>query len=549
MNTLLLTTSFIAGVLTILAPCVLPLLPVIVGSSAGSQNKYKPLIVTASLASSIVIFTLLLKATTALINIPQSFWTSLSGGIVLLFGMFLLLPELWDKISLALNFSTASQQKLAEAGTGESVYSSILIGAALGPVFSSCSPTYFLILATVLPVNFATGVIYLMVYALGLTLSLGLIAYFGQAIISKLGWAANPRGWFKRAMGILLILVGLAVITGIEKKIESAILNAGYGVTGIEERLLETMEEKTTNQKSMDTSSLPILYEAKELNGLTNWINSEPINSMEELKGKVVLIDFWTYSCINCIRTIPHIQAWHEKYADEGLVIIGVHAPEFQFEQIPENVQKAVNNFGITYKVVQDNDFTLWKAYKNKYWPAEYLIDREGNVRYTHFGEGKYEETEKAITDLLGAEIIETEVAATSVDFKKIGTKETYIGTARRSNYSTDPQLDSNEWTLQGSWAEDNEKAVSKAPNSSIKMKFTANKANLVIGGTGTATVLIDGQLANETNSGKDVKNGELQINGERLYELTDFKNEYSEHEIEVQFKEHSISVFAWTFG
>ena len=244
MNITLLITSFLAWGLTILSPCVLPLLPVIIGSTAGSKNPWKPFIVTTSLAISIVIFTLLLKASSLLIDIPQFFWTSISGWIVLLFGLFLLMPELWEKIATKLNLNQRSQTSLSKAGTGESLRSSILIGAALGPVFSSCSPTYFVILATVLPVNFALWLIYLLVYAFGLMLTLWIIGYFGQKVIVKLKWAANPKGWFKKIMWILLILVGLALITGFEKRIETFILDSGYWITKIEENLLKNIDEK-----------------------------------------------------------------------------------------------------------------------------------------------------------------------------------------------------------------------------------------------------------------------------------------------------------------
>ena len=552
MNILLLGVSFLAGVLTILAPCVLPLIPIIIGTTTVSKNKWKPFIITASLALSIVVFTLLLKASTLLIDIPQVFWTSVSGGIVLIFGLVLLFPDLWEKIALRLKFSQKAQTNLAEAGTGESWKSSVLIGAALGPVFSSCSPTYFVILATVLPANFFVGLIYLIVYSLGIMLTLGLVGYFGQRLIVKLKWATNPKGWFKKVMAILLILVGLAVITGYEKKIETAILDAGYGVSGLEERLIDNITENMEIEEeiSPDNSQLPFLYDAPGFTGLQNWINSETISSMNDLKGKVVLIDFWTYSCINCIRTLPYLQTWHERYEKDGLVIIGVHTPEFQFEQKIKNVEKAVEDFGLTYAVVQDNNFKQWRAYKNRYWPAKYLIDKNGVVRYTHFGEGEYAETENAIIELLQANPITGKIEATSVDFRKIGTHETYIGLDRRENYvKPDNILKLNQWTLTGLWEEHGEKVTSKETNTAIQIRFKASKANLVISGVGQAQVLIDGELANETNSGQDVQNGILKLDGERLYELTDFGEKYGEHELKIRFLQPDISVFAWTFG
>jgi cytochrome c biogenesis protein CcdA/thiol-disulfide isomerase/thioredoxin len=552
---LLTFTSFVAGLLTILAPCVLPLLPVIVGGAAGSRNKWYPLILVLSLSGSVIAFTLLLKASTLLIDIPQVFWTSISGGILLLFGLIWLFPNMWEHITVKLNLLGSSQRGLTAAGHVESNWGAVLMGAALGPVFSSCSPTYFVILATVLPVSFASGLFYLLVYGIGLALMLGLIAFFGQKLTMKLGWAANPHGLFKKIMGILLVLVGLSIITGIEKKIESAILDAGFGVTEYETKLLDDMDmpRETINapEGAENNSNLPYLFEAPELTGLTNWINSDGYNSMEDLRGKVVLVDFWTYSCINCIRTLPYIQSWHEKYADDGLVILGIHAPEFQFEQKFENVQKAAKEFGLTYPIVQDNDFKTWRAYRNRYWPAKYLIDQDGIVRYTHFGEGDYEETESYITELLNTDMKMTEVAAPSVDFDQIGTRETYVGLGRRANFvsDTEAELKSGEWTLSGNWDPDDEKVISVSENAGIRMNFTASKANLVIGGEGMAQVLIDGEPANSSNEGADVVNGVLILDGERLYELTDFNGDYDSHEIEIIFDTPGTELFAWTFG
>jgi thiol-disulfide isomerase/thioredoxin len=150
-----------------------------------------------------------------------------------------------------------------------------------------------------------------------------------------------------------------------------------------------------------DTSPLPTLYPAPEFSGLANWINSKEIKSMRELRGKVVLVDFWTYSCFNCVNTFPYVQGWHEKFKDEGLVVLGIHAPEFAFERDSDNVKKAVKKYGLTYPIALDNGFKLWRAYRNRYWPAFYLIDKQGMVRYTHFGEGRYKEMEAAIASLL----------------------------------------------------------------------------------------------------------------------------------------------------
>ena len=236
----LLLISFLAGILTILAPCVLPVLPVIIGGSLEDKSPLRPLIITLSLGLSIILFTLLLKASTLLISVPDSFWKSISGGIVIFFGLTLLFPNLWSIIETKLHFGTGSQKALQNANQKKGIGGMIALGMALGPVFASCSPTYFVILATVLPASFAQGVIYLFAYALGLALILFLVAALGQRFIAGARWAADPNGWFKKSLGIFLILVGVAVFSGLDKAAETWLLDNGFYKAGqLEEQLLE----------------------------------------------------------------------------------------------------------------------------------------------------------------------------------------------------------------------------------------------------------------------------------------------------------------------
>ena len=237
----LLFISFIAGVLTVLAPCILPLLPVIVGSSVGSRSKATPFIVIGSLALSVLLFTYLLKASTAFIIIPPSVWSYISGGILVAFGVVMLFPQIWERIPLTAQASANANKLVGVGYKKKSVWGDVLIGAALGPVFSSCSPTYFVILATVLPASFLLGTVYLLTYIAGLILVLGLIAVLGQRLTSKLSFAADSRSWFKRGIGALFLLVGLFIITGYDKQLETWVLDQGYvdGVINIEQQLLE----------------------------------------------------------------------------------------------------------------------------------------------------------------------------------------------------------------------------------------------------------------------------------------------------------------------
>jgi len=230
----------------VLAPCTLPLLPIIIGGSlreGGAQGKWKPVIITVSLALSLILFTLILKASTVFIDVPQMFWQLFSGILITLMGIITLFPSLWEKISLQLHLSQKSNRALAESAQKKTYSGDILIGASLGPVFASCSPTYFLILATVLPENFATGLLYLTVYAIGLSMILLFVALLGQKFVKKIQWAADPKGWFKRALGILFILVGVFIVTGTDKKLQTYILDKGFlDVTRIEGKFLETLE-------------------------------------------------------------------------------------------------------------------------------------------------------------------------------------------------------------------------------------------------------------------------------------------------------------------
>lgn len=238
----LLPLSFLAGVLTVLSPCVLPLLPVIIGGSVDdADNRWRPVVITGSLAVSIIAFTLLLKWSTALIGIPQTVWTSISGVIILLFGVITLFPSVWERFSDMLRLSSRTQQSLQQASTKRGWSGSILMGFALGPVFSSCSPTYALILATVLPQSFIVGLLNLIAYSLGLAVLLLIIALLGQRAVQKLKWATDPTGWFKRGLGILFIIVGLAIITGLDKQLEIALLDTGqFDLTSVELQLLGT---------------------------------------------------------------------------------------------------------------------------------------------------------------------------------------------------------------------------------------------------------------------------------------------------------------------
>lgn len=543
----------IAGILTVFSPCVLPLLPVIVGGSIESpSDRRRPYIIAGSLIASLILFTLLLKVTAILIGIAPSFWKIASGLLVIGLGLTMLFPDMWSRLTSRTPLNTSSHSLLESAQRhSDSNFSAVLTGAALGPVFNSCSPTYAWVVATVLPSRPMVGMVYLALYCVGLATMLLAISLLGRSLIDKLGWAANPRGWFQRAIAVVFIVVGLLVSTGVSQRVEAWLVSWAPSLTDIERELVpDTSEIEDPFSTALGTP---------QLRGIEHWINSEPL-TLEKLKGKVVLVDFWTYSCINCIRTQPYLNSWYDAYHDEGLEIIGVHAPEFSFEKLPDNVERAVREAEIRYPVALDNDFATWNSFRNQYWPAKYLIDRDGNIRYSHFGEGNYDEIEAKIRELLNTSGPQA-AQSTAVEQASLGqSPETYLGYRRAYGYTGDTRfepgiatftpsraLSANGWTLGGTWEVDAEKITAQADGASLSYRFSGQQVFLVLGGPEGARVRVsvDGV---EQPGGLDVVDGELTIDSYRLYRLVRLPRFSEDSVITLQFDE-GVSAHAFTFG
>jgi len=587
---LLLFISFIAGVLTILAPCILPLLPVIVGHSITdtTPNRRRLFVVVLSLGISIILFTLLLKASSLLIDIPEDFWKWISGGIIFLFGLTMLFPNIWENFSLANTLSLKSNKVLATGYQKNSIWGDVIIGASLGPIFSACSPTYFVILATVLPVSFFLGIVYLFTYVLGLSLALIIIALIGERIMAKVGKVSDPNGWFKKIFGVVFIMVAIAIISGYDKKLQISLLDAGFlDVTKIEQKLLDKNEKKDENISGTSSAGentevgdktkvneelfLNIKEKSEKFilapdistpDGFIN-TNNLPI-TISEFKGKkVVLLDIWTYSCINCQRTIPYLNEWHKKYEDEGLVIIGLHTPEFSFEKIQKNVEKAVKDFGIKYPVVLDNDFSTWKAYKNQYWPRKYLIDIDGYIVYDHAGEGQYNEAEVAIQKALRERIdrLKMNIAVSSnisrpsgvisVDSGKVKSPEVYFGSARNEYlengragisgeqiFSLPQEISFNNLYLEGTWNLTSEYAENKN-TSSIIFNYEARNVYMTAG----STLGVEVEIYKD-----DIFIKKITIKDETLYSIIE-DADYGKHTLKIKIPREGLKAFTFTFG
>ena len=580
--------SFLAGLLTVLAPCTISLLPVIVGGSVGNkQSIKKAVVVTASLGVSVVLFTLILKVSTAFIHIPQEFWQMFSGVIIFVIGVTMIFPSLYENLPWINKLNQNSNKILAVGYNRQNFVGDVIIGASLGPVFSSCSPTYFLILATVLPRSFGTGVVYLIAYAVGLSGMLLLVCFAGQKLTQKLGVASGPKSSIKRGVGILFLIIGICIFLGYDKKIESSITNAGYfDVTKIEQKLIlsELSTKENSNTKdimSNATSTARIALKnleyqkAPEIADPSGFINTDgqPIKISDYVGKKVVLIDFWTYSCINCQRTLPYVKAWYDKYSPQGLEIISIHTPEFGFEKVQSNVQKAVDGFGVKYPVVLDNNYGTFDAFDSHYWPNKYLIDIDGFVTYNHAGEGDYdvmeEQIQKALAErntVLGQNMkVSNDIVApdgvVSVG-RGLGSPETYFGSNRNKYLSNGVQgmtgiqtltvpntINSNSLYLGGAWNFNPEFAEANT-GGTITYKYKAKNVYFVASSqSGTKVrITIDGKPLGSV-VGKDVSSdGTLTIKDERLYNIIS-GGDYGEHVMTIETLSPGLDAYTFTFG
>lgn len=314
-----------------------------------------------------------------------------------------------------------------------------------------------------------------------------------------------------------------------------------------------------TPPEHVSSTTEPIHGALSALDRAPVWLHSEPLTA-EGLRGRVVLVDFWTYSCVNWLRTLPYLTAWHERYRDRGLVVVGVHAPEFGFEHDLDNVRRAAGELGVGYPVVVDNDFRIWRSFDNHYWPAVYLVDRDGSVRFQHFGEGAYEETERAIQRLLGVDEaavrVDAEGLAEAADWDTLGSPETYVGYARGERRS-EPGAGSlalNHWALAGAWSVGEEAAVLEAAPGSVTFRFQARDLNLVLappaaGAAVRFAVKLDGRPPGEAH-GLDVgASGEGAVSEPRMYQLVRRRGAAAEHDFEITFLDPGARAYVFTFG
>ncbi len=588
--------SLLAGLLTVLSPCVLPLLPVIVGGSVAGELKLRRAVtVTASLALSVFLFTLLLKVSTLFINVPATFWSYVSGGLVILVGLATLFPQIWDGLGFMARANRDSNKLMSAGFMQQNFWGDVLVGAALGPVFSTCSPTYFIVLASVLPVSLAAGLADIIAYIAGLSISLLIISVVGQRIMHGLGIAADPNGWFKKVLGILFILIGIAIISGFDKVIEAPLYSV-FDETVVEQHLLQSntgsdgapapltpyaapggAATTTPMPNSLTLAEKQARYHlAPELVSPDAYLNTggQPI-SLAQYRGKnVVLLDFWTYSCINCLRTLPYLTAWYGKYKDEGLVVIGVHTPEFAFEHVESNVAAALKQYGIAYPVVLDNEYQTWNAYQNQYWPHEYVIDIDGFITHDHAGEGEYDQTEAAIQAALreragrlgmdDAAIASTTTPIAPTEPTRVGSPETYFGSNRNQflgngnrgvsgTQSFTPPLapELNVLYLGGTWDIEPEYAATTDDAETIEYEYNSQDLYFVASADSPVQVEViqDGAPVGSA-AGADVNSttSMMTIGANRLYKVV-HNPAPGYNLIEIKLKSAGLKAYTFTFG
>jgi cytochrome c biogenesis protein CcdA/thiol-disulfide isomerase/thioredoxin len=587
----LLVIAYLGGALTILSPCILPVLP-FVFARAGQPFIRSALPMLAGMAA-----TFALVATLAAVGGSWAIHANEYGrlaAITLLavFGLSLVSPRVANIITQpAVDLGNRLLNASGASGAVPTMAGSLALGIATGLLWAPCAgPILGLVLtgAALQGANLQTTFL-LLAYAAGAATSLAIALLVGGKIFTRMKRSLGISERIRQGLGIA-VLAGVGVITlGLDT---SLLARLSYTSTAsLEQTVLDRLHARSSadtpaelasngaaddDAKKPTRSDLPFEGRAPSLDGAVEWLNSPPLTT-PELKGKVVLVDFWTYSCINCIRTIPYVRAWAEKYKHQGLVVIGVHAPEFAFEKNIDNVKKAVEDFQIGYPVAIDNSYKIWRAFENKYWPAHYLIDAEGQIRYHHFGEGNYRHTEQAIQDLLreaGSDMAanalvvpDAKGAEASPDLKNIRSAETYIGYERATGFTSPERLSAdasqeysigepglNRWALSGRWTIGPEAATLDQQGGRIAYRFSARDLHLVLGPGVSGKpvrfqVTIDGKAPGADHGADTDAGGDGTVTATRLYQLVRQSGAVQVRNFEIRFLDPGVQAHAFTFG
>jgi len=541
----LLGIGFLAGVVTAVSPCVLPVLPILL---AGGASGRKPLRIIAGLVASFTVFTLFAAWILDRLGLPEDFLRNLAIALLFLVAVTLLVPQVAALVERPL----ARFSRLRPQGTGGGFF----FGATIGLVFVPCAGPVLSVLTVVAATNdVGTRAIALMLaYALGAAVPMLAITIGGQNVAQRLRAHAVQ---VRTVSGIAIAAVAIGLVFHADDNLATFVPGyTSFFQSKIEENATARRELAklranggaglTAKASSNNPDALPDYGEAPDFHPAGEWFNTKPL-TVEGLRGKVVLVDFWTYSCVNCLRTLPHLEAWDAAYRKQGLVIVGVHTPEFAFEHVASNVDAAIERLGIKYAVFQDNDFGTWNAYANQYWPAEYLIDRTGRVRHAHFGEGEYGDTENLIRRLLSFHGARARPERDTTP-QHLMTPESYLGyerleryvgskieSDREATYAMPAELPQNTLAYAGRWQVEGERIVA-GRNARLRLHFVAQSVYLVLGGRGTVKVLVDGKPQKTVN-----------VDAYRLYTLR-AGSKVDDALLELRFSP-GVQAYAFTFG
>jgi cytochrome c biogenesis protein CcdA/thiol-disulfide isomerase/thioredoxin len=569
---LLVVFALLAGAVTAVTPCVLPVLPALL-SASGAGGRRRPVGVVVGLT--LTFFVTIVGLATVVDGVGLGDGTTRSFAIVVLagFGLALLVPALGHRVEAPL----ARLSRLGPRSRGDGLLSGVAVGGALGFVYAPCAGP---ILAGVISVSAAQGasaevVIVAAAYALGSGVTLLALAFGGRRLLGRLSGARSAM--LQRGLGAIMVATAIAMAADLDVRFQTALANdfpsfianptrALERSDAVERRLRDLRGESRFDARE-SSSRLPRLGAAPELVGTQRWFNSQPLK-LTGLRGKVVLVDFWTYTCINCIRTLPYLKQLDERYRDAGLVIVGVHTPEFSFEKNATNVADAIRQNNLRYPVVQDNDYATWNAFGNQFWPAKYLIDAQGQVRYTHFGEGAYDETEDAVRTLLREAGARPTGSAGAIEVERAAaghlTPETYLGAQRAERFLPGlprpgrhlytpvraSQLLLSHFTLEGTWDVDQESATA-GRDARIAGLIRARKVFLVLSSRGRVArrvgVRVDGRPSGARTAGEDVRRGAVTVTRQRLYRLVSLA---AVREFRLQLDVPAgVTAYAFTFG
>jgi cytochrome c biogenesis protein CcdA/thiol-disulfide isomerase/thioredoxin len=538
----------------ILSPCILPILPIVLAASLDGGKK-RPVGIIIGFIVSFSLFALLARQLIQWLQIDTQIIQNAALLMLGILGVVMLVPRLDALLSARMKgIANFGDQLTTRVGRGDGLVSGVMIGCLIGLIWTPCAgPIMAVAVVQIIQAktDFNAALIVLM-FVTGAAIPMLTIALTGRVVMQKFGFLKTYAVRLRQGLGAVILAGTVLIYSGVANQ-----LLAGSPAS--------EMSAEKQGHGLIDGLDRPVA--APEFADIQDWVNSKPL-TMAALRGKVVLVDFWTYSCINCVRTLPYVTAWDRKYRDKGLVIVGIHAPEFAFEKKLGNVQDAVKAHGIHYPVALDNNLATWSAFNNRYWPAHYLINQQGQIVYTHFGEGHYDSTEQNIRTLLGlkdgggVDVQPSAVGGTGL----IQSPETYLGYARTENFSSDESLSQdksaqysfpdflalNHWALAGQWQVEAQNITAKEAGAKLRYNFIAGRVFLVLGSADGKPVKVRLTLNGKplgTKAGQAVKaDGELTVTGETLYELIN-QGGVSNGLLELTAESAGLQAYAFTFG